>query len=300
VIWLGAFIMFIIAAFIVLLPKDPTIDTLTISPERQWMGEPVEIRWTTSNARSVTLRIDDQVYENLDPNGSIETVVDRPGELAGQAEIELTAYNGRRVSPTKNRLIVVRRREPPPDPEILEFKIVPTEAFVDEAILVTYKLSDSVYEAVLLPTDLKLPAKEGNLEVIPRVEGIYDYKIVARNEAGQSVEKSIRVNVKRGSKARIIEFRAEPAFVDPFEGTVTLTWQVTNALRVELIIDGERSIQLQSGTSPMLSGSRDFAVLNDTNFTLRVWDDEGITAEQQVAVKMKFNDDFTVDPPPQH
>ena len=161
----------------------------------------------------------------------------------------------------------------------------------DRVVVKRIDAEEKTLGGIIIPDTAKEKPQQG--EVIAVGPG-------ARNEAGQSVEKSIRVSVKRGSKARIIEFRAEPAFVDPFEGTVTLTWQVTNALRVELIIDGERSIQLQDASGPLLNGTRDFAVLNDTTFTLRVWDDEGITAEQQVAVKMKFNDDFTVDPPPQH
>ncbi len=299
VLWLIALMTFVVASFVVLLPRNPVIDTFTVNPERQWMGEPVVIKWSATNARSVRLVVDGEVYDNLDPVGSKEFSIDPPGEMESQVAVRLTAFNGRRQSQTKERLIILRRKEPPAEPEIIEFTIDPTDLLVDQAFRVNYRLSDSVTDAILEPTNLKLDPLLSSVEVVAKVVGEYDYKIVARNAAGQSVEKSIRVNVKRGSKASIIVFRAEPAFFDPLDGRITLTWQVTNALRVELVYANGRALPLEGPTGPLLAGTRDEVVTLDTTFTLKAYDDEGAIAEQQVTVKKRIDDDFIVNPPPQ-
>lgn len=298
VLWLFALMVFVVASFIVLLPRNPVIDTFTLNAERQWMGEPVIVKWSATNARSVTLEVDGRTYDNLDPTGTKEFLIDHPEENESQVSVKITAFNGRRQSDTKQRLVFLRRKEPPAEPEIIEFTIEPIDLFVDQTFRVNYRLSESVTEAFLLPTNLKLDPKLSSVEVVAKVVGEYDYQIVARNAAGQSVEKSIRVTVKRGSKASIIEFRAEPPFFDPLDGRVTLTWQVTNAARIEIVYENGRSIRLEGETGPMMSGTRDEVVTADTIFTLKVWDDEGVTTEKQVTVRSRITDDFLVTPPP--
>lgn len=288
IMWAAALLVFIVAAFIVYLPKRPTLDSFTITPERITVGDTFTIEWTTSNARSVELVVDGTVYTDLGPSGR---KVIESGEMEGvdvngkQVEISARAFNGRRESLPKSRLVSILAKEVPLEPVIIEFSITPTEIKVGDAYQVSYKLSDSVTEAILEPIGQILDPRLEGSQFTALVAGEFDYKLTARNAAGVEVERVVHVRIVQGSKASIIVFRADPAFVDPLDGRVTLTWQVNNASRIELVENGRRSPAFTES-----EGQIDRLITQDTTFKLVVYDDEGVTAEKEVTVKTRIID----------
>jgi hypothetical protein len=288
VMWLAALLVFILAAFIVLLPKRPVVDAFSVTPESVTVGDSFTIEWSASHAKSVELSVDGHIYSDLGPSGR-KTILssDLPelDQFGRRIEVLIKAYNGRIESGTKTRLVTILQREVPPQPEILEFKVTPTDLKVGEGYIVQYKLSESVTRALLSPIGLELDLSKDGVPLTALVEGEFDYVLQAENSAGEQVEKSVHVVIKKGSKASIIVFRADPAFVDPLDGRVTLTWQVNNASRIELVENGR--------TNPPLTESQgviDRVVTGDTTFKLIVYDDEGVTAEKEVTVKTRIID----------
>ncbi len=290
VMWLAALLVIILAAFIVLLPKRPVVDSFTVTPERVYVGDSFTIEWSTSNAKSVELSVGGEVFPDLAPSGSRKIVSsDLPvmDQFGMRIDIRIRAFNGRRESGDKSRTVTVQQREIPPVPVILEFAITPTDIKVGESYFVKYKLSDSVTRAQLSPLGLDLDLEKDGIPLTAVVEGEHDYVLTAENSAGEKVERTIHVIVKKGSKASIIVFRAEPAFVDPLDGRVTLTWQVNNNFRIELVENGGRSLVLEGA-----QGQIDRVITQDTTFKLIVYDDEGVPAEKEVTVKTKIIDNL--------
>jgi hypothetical protein len=236
----------------------------------------------------VELVVDGTVYSDLGPSGRkvIESSEMEGVDIEGkQVPIEVRAASGRRVSSTKTRLVSILPKEVPLEPVILEFSITPTEMKVGDVYQVSYKLSESVTEAILEPIGQILDPRLEGSQFNAQVAGEFDYKLTARNAAGDEVERVVHVKIVQGSKASIIVFRADRAFVDPLEGRVTLTWQVNNAARIELFENGRLGPRF---TEP--EGQIDRLVLQDTTFKLVVTDDEGVTAEKEVTVKTRIID----------
>ncbi|HXH62393.1 MAG TPA: hypothetical protein VNI20_13680 [Fimbriimonadaceae bacterium] len=278
-----ALVVLMIASSIVFWPRPPSIDTFIVPPEPILTGKDVTVHWSTSHAKSVTLVVDGRRFEDLLPNGSRTVTMSHAGDI----KFDVIAVSGHRTSGNKERIVQVRDPIVPPEPQILSFDIEPKIVTVGQVIQVTYKLSESVTDAVLSPTGLKLDLKADGTQLEAQFTGIQTYRLIARNSAGQSTEKSVVVQVVQGSKASIIVFRAEQAVVDPLTKIVTLTWQVSGSQRRELIYDGREQLLDEE------SGQRDFPVRGDTTFILRVWDSDGNTTERQVSVKMGPEDGFT-------
>ena len=92
----------------------------------------------------------------------------------------------------------------------------------------------------------------------------------------------IRVSaVTRGaSRARCVVLDTGPKSVDPAVGRVTVTWQFTNAVRVELS-DGSQKLVVEA-----TEGRRDFLIDKDTTFTMTAYDAEGRTTTRSLTAKM--------------
>jgi hypothetical protein len=271
----------ILTAFVILLPKAPSVDIFTVSPERVYLGEGYTVTWSASNARSVTLVVDGQVYTDLSPRGSRGfTAIAEEGVIDKQITIQVTAFSGRRQSDPKNKLLIAREEPKTPEPEILEFSISKTDLNVGEYFQVSYKLGVSVTEAILQPIGQVLDPKLDGIQLVAQVEGVFDYRLIARNEAGQTAEATVKVTIKKGSKANIVVFRADPPVVDPLNGRVTLTWQVNNHYRIEIVENGRVGPGFNES-----QGTIDRVITQDTTFKLVVYDDEGVPTEKEVTVK---------------
>ncbi len=282
ILGLGLFVVILFFMWMAFLPKPPAVDTLTISPDRPWVGDTISIHWSTSNARAVKLVIGTEVISDLEPAGTFNYVTKERGEL----QVNVTAIRGSRNSSAKTRSVAVREPEPVPDPVIEEFSIEPTDLVVGQKFLVRYKFNDAVTEATLDPIGIVLDPRQEGVMLTAEIPGEFEYKLTARNTAGQEVDRIQNVTVVRGSKASIITFRAEPAVVDPFDGRVTLTYQLENALRIEIRY-ADTILEIDEPR-----GQRDFQIFRDTTFTLVGYDDEGVTIEREVSVTVRDDDDF--------
>ena len=282
IMWLAALLVFIFAAFIVLLPKAPVVDAFTVTPDRVWLGDSFTVEWSASNARSAQLVVDGHMYSDLGPSGKMTILADRDGQI----EVRIKAMSGRKESDPKTRIVMVGLKEVPPDPKIIAFMITPTDLKVGEAFQVTYKLSDSVTEAKLEPIGviLDVNAEAGH----PHRAGRGRVRLQAdRAQRGRTRGRKHSARESRPWQQGVDHHfsRRPSAFVDPLDGRVTLTWQVNNSSRIELVENGARGLRLED-----LQGQIDRIIDKDTTFKLVVWDDDGVTAEKEVTVKTRILD----------
>ncbi|MCH8978525.1 MAG: hypothetical protein IH945_04695 [Armatimonadetes bacterium] len=282
---LCALVIAISTSFFLFLPKRPTVDIMTIDRDRLLTTKAFTVKWSTSNAKSVTIVFNDQRYENQAVSGSRAFSIDHPGDFT----IEVTAVRGRRASDAKTRSVAVRRPPVVPEPVIEQFSIEPSDLVIGQVFQVNYSLNEAVTKATLSPVGSVLDPRANGIQLIAQVAGEFEYKIIAQNSAGQTVERSQMVRIVRGSKATIVVFRADPPIVDPFVGRVKLTWQLTNALRTEIRYSG-RTLVLPEHEK--LSGERDFPIFDDTTFTLIGTDVDGVTIQREVTVKVRNPDDM--------
>lgn len=275
----------IIASFFFFLPKQPVVDILTIDKARALTEEEFDVKWSASNAKSVTIVFNGEQFPNLPVSGSKSFSIDQAGDF----EILVTAVRGLRVSSEKIVKIAIREPEPIPEPVIEFFSIEPTELYTGQFFTVHYRLNDAVTHALLDPRGLALDLDGERVELEAKIVGEFEYKLIARNAAGEIVTASQNIVIRQGSKATIVVFRADPPIVDPFEGLVTLTWQLTNAFRIELIVGDNDPIVIPPEE---MTGGRVFPVTEDTTFKLIGYDDVGATIEQEITVTVNDPDDF--------
>ena len=284
---LGALVFVLLAAWAAFMPKPPIVDNVTVAPTQLMLLDTVTVRWSASNAKSIKLVFGDEVIYDLAPNGERTFIVEQSGPL----DIAVTAFRGKRSSKAVRRSVFVTEPVLPPEPVIEVFRIEPAELVVGDMFQVTYKFNDAVTEAKLSPGGIFLDPELEGIRLTADLAGVFEYKIVARNSAGQTVERRQTVTVVQGTRATIVTFRAEPAIVDPLGGRVTITWQLTNAERTELLFDDQMILL------PM-EGQRDFQVIRETTFKLIGYDDEGLTIEREIVVSIKPDDPPTLPPRP--
>lgn len=274
----------VFAGWYALLPKPPRVDSLSLNPPTPVRGSQVTVEWTSSNATSVRLTINGQVYEGLKANGSMPiTALDR-------GTVEAVAVRESKTSAPVSRAYV--SSEPPtvPDPVIEQFRISPRQVKLGENLLVNYKLSGGVSKATLTPVGLDVDPDLTQATIVANLPGEITYKLVVENSAGKTVEKSFKVSVVQGSEASIVVYRVNPTQLPEEGGAVTVTWQLTKAERVELRV-GNETFEVDPGR-----GSRDFIVTTTTEFTITAYDSTGKTIAQTRKVEVARPP--TLEPPP--
>lgn len=198
--------------------------------------------------------------------------------------IEVVAMRDAKASPPMSRSITVSDPIPVPDPVIERFDITPKEVKYGDPLLIRYKLSGDIRKATLEPTNQELDPDLEQLRVTADLRGELTYTLVAENSAGVVVRKSVKVKVIEGSDASIVVFKVEPAELPVEGGNVRISWQLSNAARVELSIGGEQFVLEPSGT-------REIIITSTTDFTITGFDNEGRTVTRMISVKV-------AEPPP--
>ncbi|MDI9637326.1 hypothetical protein QPK87_10380 [Kamptonema cortianum] len=284
----GPLILVLVAAILVIgwvlsIPKPPRIDAFSLSALEINFGQEVSVQWDTSDAKNVTLTLGDEVKPNLLADGKATFYPSAPGEY----EISLVAINGdRRSAPSTLRLKVL---EPPvvPDPVIRVFKAEQASVPLGSAATLVYDLSDSVTEAYLEPVgpvDPRARSIQANSPSADRpgaTSTSVTYTLIARNIAGKETRKSLTVKFVKTAKSAIIKFEADKAEVDPLTGMVTLTWQVSNAARIELEFGSSKDVLNDA------SGQRSFQIDKETKFVLIATDSDGMEVRKEITVKVK-------------
>lgn len=263
----------VFAGWYVLLPKPPTVDSLSISSMNPTRGQEVTVEWSTSNATSVRLLIGNQVFDGQRPQGERRFLATESGT------IEVIAMRDSKTSTPVRRTFTVSDPAPVPPPVIERFEITPKEVKFGESLLIRYKLSGDIRKATLEPTGQELDPDIEQLRITADLRGEVTYTLVAENSAGAVVRKPVKIRVVEGSSASIVVFKVEPIDLPVEGGNVRISWQLANAARVELSVGGEQSVIEPTGT-------REVIITSTTEFTITGYDDEGRTVTRSLTVKV--------------
>lgn len=263
------FLMFLIAltvAYMASWPPTPSVDGVTISPERVTVGEPVTVRWNTSGTKWVSLRIGNWTKTRQAPGGSIEFTPDVPGEFP----VMVTAYSGRRTAVDQSKRLTVVAKSVLPEPKVRVWLDSETVA-AGQSYILRYECNDAVTKATLFPMQRELDVRGNGIELQASTPGRLDLKVIASNADGVSTEAQVALTVVERPDAAIVKFDVAPKELPEGGGEVTVEWTVTGASRIEILYGGQRSLQ-ESAT-----GTFTATVATDTAFRMVAYDAKGRT-----------------------
>ncbi len=283
-----AAIAILVALWVLLLPKAPSMDSLTLDKPILITGESVTIQWSASNAKYVRISVGGAVIVD---HGSLVGEQQFTPTTAGTVLVEASAVRDTKQSSPVSVQLTVNAPEVVPDPVIVTFRTAVKEVNLGEPFVIEYKLSPSVVKAYLAPTNEEMNLLVGTRELIANVPGVCEYTLVAENASGKAVRKTLKISVVDASNAKFVVFDAAPKVVDPALGRVTVSWQLTNAVRAELSYETEKRVV------DAASGQVDVLISKDTTFTLTAYDADGRTTTRTIAVTIAPPPDDLASPP---
>lgn len=274
---LAAFSFFVLLflGWLVMKPQPPGLQ-LSVDPRVVMAGQPVNIRWHGESVQRIVISAGRQViYDGPDLTGIKVFVPPTAGFLTISAVGEKEGQSVASTTP-----IDVNVTAPPvvDAPEILRVDVQPKKVRFGEPFTLRYVFSKSVTRATLGPDniDLNLALDQQNFK--PSHKGDNEYVLVAFNSAGQEVRRRFTVNVFEESDAHILAFSSSAQEVTADNPRVTVTWQVTNAARVEL------KAGLDSSKPVDASGTGDFVLTGKTTFVLTAIDASDRRTTQTIVV----------------
>jgi hypothetical protein len=276
-----AMILFIIIAGLILAwwrsrPQPPSLTLTLDSASASYKdGDKVTVTWHAVNANAVQLSLGDQ-HLTEPPDGSASFTATASGT------VEAIAVEDKVQSKPVSVSYVVKEPTVPPDPEIDQFEITQREVPAGQPIIIKYKVRNAV-KVVLEPNTIGLDATLDSYPLKGELPGYHTYHLVAENVDSKSVtSREIKVHISEESDASIVAFDVQPRELDPGGGEVTVTWQVTNASRIE-ISTGDKSSVVQDAT-----GQSPVQIDRDTEFYLTAYDSKGVvTKSQRILVRVK-------------
>ncbi|MCS6863404.1 MAG: hypothetical protein NZT92_24110, partial [Abditibacteriales bacterium] len=171
---------------------------------------------------------------------------------------------------------IVQNAPEPPAPVISKFYAEPSQIKRGESVLLRWEVQNATELILTPPGGLKLdPAMPGYEH---RPSRTTEYELLARNAAGKTVSKKVKVEVIDPSQAQIVNFAAQPEKIVAGE-SVTLRWELFNAVRAE-IDNGVGRIDPKQGeitVTPMTT----------TTYTLTAYDSEGRPTQAKVTVRVE-------------
>lgn len=270
-------VLLVVVGWFSMIPKAPSMDTLTVDKPVVLAGETVTVRWTSSNAKSVKVEFAGQTLASAgEPDGSLTMTAQTSGEF-----VAIATRDNRSSGPLRATLEVTAPPEAPA-PEVEGFEIERTNLEPGEKFFVKYKVKNAI-AVTLAPTGTLLhPAQESIQIEAPSQPGTYDYQLTVSNATGQEVtSKIVRVTVALRPKAKITTLTAEPAEVDPASAKTTITWKTTGAARCELKVGSEVT------NLPSTSGSMEIDVFETTDVVFTAYDEKGLTTKRTLKIKVK-------------
>ncbi len=255
----------VIGLWFLMMPKPLRIINFSVNPQQVFKGQTVRVSWVTAQADVVKITAGtDVLADGPIKAGSLDYVL----KSAGDVTFQIIAS---KESKEKRQDIHIPVKEVPttPDPEILGLKAKPTRVKLGTSFELDYTLNDAVAKAVLEPISQTLDIALSRIEVTPTHSGDIQYTLAATNKDGKTTRKSVVVTVYEESDAMIIAFTPSNVNVPLSVGKVSLSWQVNNALRVELSSD--------AGTTQIVdaSGSLELNIATKTTYTLTAYDAKG-------------------------
>jgi hypothetical protein len=215
----------------------------------------------------------------FDPNKT-QSVQVQPSNTTTYRLIARNRYGER----TQEVVVIVQNAPEPPPPVITKFFADPPQIRRGESVILRWEVKNAT-ELILTPPGQKLDPLMPGFEHHPSRST--DYVLIARNSAGKTVSKKLRVEVVDPSQAQIVRFVAEPSEIALGE-SATLRWEVQNAQRV--VID--------NGIGEVAPSLGEFTVTPaaTTTYTLTAYDKEGRPTQAKVTVTVR---ELTPLPPPQ-
>jgi hypothetical protein len=276
------------------MPKPPTITAFSVDPDQVVMGQPVTLKWTTSDATLVRISADGQtVAEESTRMGEYEYT---PPVVKDKDRVvfELVAErNGTKSEPAR----VTLHLTPPeviPDPVIEKLSVNDSTVKLGEPFILSYKFNEGVVRAVLSPNNVTLDPALPNISIPTTTAGRTTYTVTAYNKANKTVAKTFSVHVVDVSDATIISFLASPNPVPSTENRVNLTWSVIKAVRVQLKASG-RPLNIDETST---SGSVEVDISSKTTYTLTAYDEKGRPTNKNVVVNIQKPPEPEPDAPP--
>lgn len=282
----------VIVAWILSFPKPPVVDEMILSSSTVQVGQPLRVEWKARNANAVTFLLNGEaVKEATQMAGTYEFTPTAPGDFI----LSITARRDRAVSKAMTRTFKVVAAPEVPEPRILSFSSSDSQVNLGDSVLLSYSINEAVTSLSFSPDaalNLKPTPRSYSFKVTPTEAGVATYRLIAYNAAGKFVERTVQVTVVKGSRAKIIAFDVNPAQASTEAPNVQVAWQVTNAVRVELLVNGTPQV-LES-----LQGSQTVMLTAATTLVLQAYDAEGLRTKSTV-LKVPFKlPDTPVDPPP--
>ena len=270
------FTFLIIAAWIALLPKPPQV-SVSLSKQRVLKGETVRVSWRSEHAKSVQILADGIALVSDAPlNGETDYLATKAGTVIFTA----TAIRDQRQSEPDSGSLVVEEPAPSPKPAVT-LRAKRRTINLGESVELEYSVSNAV-EAYLQPGPQKLVLNLNSITVQPTREGSVTYEIVATGKDGQVAKSAVTVNVLDKSKVVVLAFEAKPAKLEVGGGYVLISWQVSNAARIE--ISGGPDVVVPE--NPSAPGSQEFLVDKTTTFTIKALDQNGRSATKSIKVEV--------------
>ena len=270
-------LLVVIGAWFALLPKPPQV-SLAISKSNALVGETINVRWTTQHADSVMLTVDGVPIVAEPPlNGETDFKLEKAGTIIFSA----IARRAQRETQPELETVVVTVPEPSPKP-VVTLRSQRRTINLGESVELLYTAENAV-EAYLQPGPQKLVLTLKSITVQPNKEGPNEYEIVATGKDGQVSTAKVTVNVVDRSRVVVLAFSAKPGKLDVGGGYVTLSWQVSNAARVEIVGGPSDPIVPEN---PNAAGSEEFMIDKTTTFTIKAIDSNGKSISKSVKVEV--------------
>ncbi|MFN3690823.1 MAG: hypothetical protein ACK4UU_07875, partial [Fimbriimonadales bacterium] len=249
-------------------PLPVEIEEFTAQPAQIIAGETTTLSWSVRNADKVLI---EPALGAFDPNKTRSVQV-QPRTTTTYRLIARNRYGEQ----TREVVVIVQNAPEPPLPVISKFYAEPPQVKRGESVLLRWEVQHAT-ELILTPP--------GGLKLDPAIPGIEhrpsrttDYELIARNAAGKSVSKKVRVEVIDPSQAQILSFTAQPETIGAGE-SVVLRWELLNAVRAEI----DQGI----GRVDPKQGEATVTPMQTTTYTLTAYDSEGRPAQAKLTVRVE-------------
>lgn len=283
---LAIFLLVIGLGWFALLPKPPQI-TLNLSKQSVFKGETVRVSWRAEHATSVQILADgNPLVAEAPVNGETDYIAQTTGTVVFSAR----ASRDQRQSEPDTESLTVQEPVPSPKP-IVTLKTKRRTINLSESVELEYSIENAV-EAYLQPGPQKLVLNLKSIEVTPTKEGPNEYEIVATGKDGQVTTARVVINAVDKTKVVVLAFDTKPRKLEIGGGYVTISWQVSNAARVE-IVGGPETIVPESPNAP---GSQEFMIDKTTTFTIKAIDPNGKSVSRSIKIEVAEPSDPPIGP----
>jgi len=217
----------------------------------------------------------DDVYDGPDVKGQRTVTMTQ----AGQVTVTIEAVNGEQRK-RESRTVTVNTPPTIPPPVIDSLEVSPKRVKLGQPFQIKYSISGKVTQLLLEPTGQTIDIALDRVEITPVATGDIEYALVAKNDAGGRDRRAFKVTVYDESDVHILDFHPNVRAIALQDGKVTLNWQVTDAIRVEIKAGDAEPVVVDP------KGSQDFPMSVKTTFLLTAIDAKNRRATRQVTVSV--------------